>query len=177
MDISASTENDRKHFIWDYVTNAYGNCNVSFRKFDWFVQFSKALGYQVNCTCDKENKLYFPCFNCIKSDWTMIIVVLMDVSAGALQLSVLRQLATEEPLVLPERPDDQPAFWANLVAEIQRWLGRRSSLLMTWTSMYMCINIGQNMWNIELLWICKICRFMMMHSRSMWPSFVKGQKR
>jgi len=56
----------------------------------------------------------------IESDRNMIIVVLMDVQASALPLSVLRQLATEEPLVFPERPDDEPAFWANLVAEIQR---------------------------------------------------------
>ena len=56
----------------------------------------------------------------IASERNMIIVVLMDVQRSALPKSVLRQLATEDPIVFPERPDDQPAFWANLVAEIQR---------------------------------------------------------
>jgi len=56
----------------------------------------------------------------IESDRNMIIVVLMDVQRNALPKSVLRQLATEDPIVFPERPDDQPAFWATLLAEIQR---------------------------------------------------------
>jgi len=56
----------------------------------------------------------------IESDRNIIIVVLMDVQRRNLPKSVLRQMASEEPLVFPERPDDQPAFWANLVAEIQR---------------------------------------------------------
>jgi len=56
----------------------------------------------------------------IESERNMIIVVLMDVRRSALPKSVLRQLATEDPIVFPERPDDQPAFWATLLAEIQR---------------------------------------------------------
>jgi len=56
----------------------------------------------------------------IASERNMIIVVLMDVKRSALPKSVLRQLATEDPIVFPERPDDQPAFWATLLTEIQR---------------------------------------------------------
>jgi len=56
----------------------------------------------------------------IESERNMIIVVLMDVQRSALPKSVLRQMALEKPLVFPERPDDQPAFWTTLVAEIQR---------------------------------------------------------